>query len=281
MTRTAVVCFVAAAAAFFASAQEAERDRWYFTAGAGLNSTAALDQNGYSYDNVAYPDLDYSHLPGGKPDGFRWHYVVETESGQAFQAAVGRMFKSGGRLELRYDRRNAPLEHGEKNSAYLYGDPIKGRETEIVGTPTWGIGDLLTDTLSLNVYYGVPIADGKIAPYLGVGVGLSRAEATDVYFESQYTGTAEPGGPAPETFNNLQNVDVSGVASTQILSAGVDFRLTNETLVGLKYVYAAVDDIEQEDLYQTHPKPGFTSVTKFSGMNHWSIGVEVKYLLGE
>ncbi len=280
MTRIAAVCFVAATAAFFASAEEAE-DRWYFSAGAGLNLTATLDQSGYSYDDVAYPDLDYSHLPGGQPDGFRWHYVVETESGQAFQAAVGRMFKSGGRLELRYDRRNAALEHGEKKSTYLYGDPIKGRETEIVGTPKWGIGDLLTDTLSLNAYYGVPVADEKITPYLGLGVGLSRATATDVYFESQYAGTAEPGGPAPETFNNLQDVDVSGVASTQIFSAGFDFQLTNETLVGLKYAYVAVDDIEQEDLYQIHPKPGFTSVTRFSGMSHWSIGIEVKYLLGE
>ena len=281
MTRFLTAFLMVGAAAFAASAEEAEQDRWYFSVGAGLNSVSTLDQNGYNYDNVVYPDLDYSHLPGGKPDGFRWHYIVETESGEAFQAAVGRMFKSGGRLELRYDRRNAALELGEKKSTFLFGDPIKGKETDIVGQYSWDIGDLLTDTLALNVYYGVPVADGKITPYLGVGVGVSHAKATAVYFESQFTGAAEPGGPAPETLNNLQNVDVADTVSTQMISAGVDFRLADEMLVGLKYAYAAVDDIEKEDLYQSHPKPGFTSFTKFSGMNHWSIGVEIKYLLGE
>ena len=280
MTRYLSAILTAGFAALSAAAQDAQ-DRWYFTAGGGLNALATLDQDGYNYDDTDYPTLDFSVLPGGEPAGFRWHYVIETENGPAFQAAVGRAFESGGRLELRYDRLNSDLEQATKRSWYVTGDRISGREGSTISSDSWSdIGELNTDILSLNVYYDIPVLNDKIVPYLGYGIGVSFVEITDVYFESEYVGTPLPGEPAAEHFNNLQDVDISGSSIAQFLSAGVDLRATNDALIGIKWRYAKVGNVEQEDLYQGHPQTGMTSITRFSGMSHWSLAVEVKYLLG-
>ncbi len=272
---------VAGAAVLAASADEMKKDRWYFSVGAGADNLPVMEQNGRNRDIALYPHRDFSNLPDGKPKGYRWLYDLETDPGYLVQAVVGRMFKSGGRLELRYSRRSASLEQNFNSISYLYGETIQYKDIDIQSNSQSSVGGLETDTLALNVYYGVPVAGGKITPYLGGGIGLSFVKIRDLYYESNFTGTQPPDAPPLETFNGLQDADLNGTAPTQILSAGVDYRLTNETLIGLKWTYAVVDDIEKEAYYQKHPIIGLTNITRFSGMNHWSIGIEVKYLLGE
>ncbi len=64
---------------------------------------------GHNRETTCYPNDDCSHLPGGIPDGYRWRYDLEADTGVAFEAAIGFMF-DGVRLELSASQRNNDLE---------------------------------------------------------------------------------------------------------------------------------------------------------------------------
>ena len=105
-------CIVAAwelGASGKSAAGEPRRSGWYMGAGAGANWSSSMEQMGHNRETTCYPNDDCSHLPGGIPDGYRWRYDLEADTGVAFEAAIGFMF-DGVRLELSASQRNNDLE---------------------------------------------------------------------------------------------------------------------------------------------------------------------------
>lgn len=63
-------------------------------------------------------------------------------------------------------------------------------------------------------------------------------------------------------------------------AAAVDFGLSERTLLGLKLSPTGMGEFVASSGCEIHPIPGLTSETRFNGMNHWSLGLTVKFPLG-
>ncbi len=272
------VCIVLGASGGNA-AGEPQRSGWYVGAGVGANWSSGMEQAGRNRDTICYPNDDCSHRPGGMPDGYRWRYDLEADTGVAFEGAIGYMF-DGARLELSASQRKNDIEQKFSGISYLDGTSIRDAGNDIRSNSMTSIGDLTTRTLSLNLYYDFPTVANRVIPYLGAGLGLSFVKVSNLRFQSDYKGTQRPSDPPLQSFNSRQDVDLSGTALAKHLYAGADYSLSNKTLLGLKLAYTHVGDIEDTSSYVEHPVDGLTNLTKISGMNHWSLMITLKYLFG-
>ena len=257
-----------------------QRFGWYVGVGVGANGSSTLAQEGHNRDTICYPDEDCSHLPGGRPEGYRWNYNLEPDIGAAFPASIGFMFDSV-RLELSATQRGNDLNQIFSGIAYLDGSPIIDAGNDIESNAMASIGGLTTRTLSLNGYYDFPTAANRITPYLGAGLGLSFVKVTELHFRTNYTGTPRPSDPPLQSLDSRQDVDLSDTALAKHLYAGADYSLNNKTLLGLKLAYTLVGDIEDTSSYSMHPVDGLTNVTQVSDISHRSLTVTLKYLLGD
>jgi opacity protein-like surface antigen len=104
-----------------------------------------------------------------------------------------------GRVELEYTRRSNPLD-----------------QVKFVQGSFKGGGNVTADSLLLNAF-GVFHSDSRWSPYLGVGVGAARIEASDL------TVTGQPLGSG------------SAFVFAYQLGAGVDFALTDYLNLDLGY----------------------------------------------
>jgi len=68
---------------------------------------------------------------------------------------------------------------------------------------------------------------------------------------------------------------------SRYLYAGVDHRLDNgRWALGAKAVYRRVDDLMDAGGYLDHPIPDQLNHTAISGMDHWSLMLEVRFFPG-
>ena len=273
------VCAVLAMAGESASGAP-QRSGWYVSAGGGPGWSSRMEQVGHNRDTICYPDSDCSNAPGGVPDGYRWHYDIESNTGAAFEVSVGRRFHRA-RLELSATQRKNDLDSEFSRINYLDGSPITSADNDIRSNSMASVGDLTMRTPSLNGYYDFPLAANRITPYLGAGLGLSFVEVSELQFHSDYTGTRRPSDPPLQSFNSRQDVDLSDTVLAKHLYAGADYRLSDKILLGLKLAYTLVGDIEDTSSYSMHPVEGLTNQTRFSGMDHWSLMLTFKYRLGD
>ena len=255
------------------------QSRWYVGGGAGVNWPFRMEQEGHNLDTTCYPDEDCDRLPGGGPPGYRWRYDVEGKNGTAYEFSVGRRF-SHLRVEFSVTRQKNDLESDFSGISYVDGSPILSIETDLQAEGSSSVGDLIARTLSLNLYYDFPMASNRFTPYVGAGLGASFVEVTDLFYESSYSGPGGPYDPPLEFYSSRTNENLSDTILAKHLYAGVDFGLSERTLLGVKLSHMRMGDIAATGGYDFHPIPGLTSETRFSAMNHWLLGLTVKLLLG-
>ena len=261
------------------SAAQSRPSQWYVGGGAGVNWPSRMEQEGHNLDTTCYPDEDCGLLPGGGPPGYRWRYDVEGKRGTAYEFSVGRMF-SHLRVELSVTRQKNDLESDFSGISYVDGSPILSIETDLQAEGSASVGDLIARTLSLNLYYDFPMASNRVTPYVGAGLGVSFVEVTDLFYESSYSGPGGPYDPPLEFYSGRTNEDLSDQILAKHLYAGIDFGLSERTLLGVKLSHTRMGDFAATGGYDLHPIPGLTSGTRFSGMDHWLLGLTVKLWLG-
>ena len=263
------------------AAQQAKPSGWYVGAGAGINKASGIEQAGHNRDNICYPEDDCSHV-GGAPEGYRWYYDLDADDGAAFEISIGRAMGAF-RLELALAQRKNDVEQKFTGITYLDGSRIMARPVSNYQSRTsTNVDDLTTRTLSLNAYYDFSLPGGRFTPYLGAGVGVSFVELSGVFFEARYS-CKNPAADCdmPEQYNGRQNEDLSDTVLSAHLHAGLDYRVSDKMLVGLKLTYSMVGDVEAKGDYDFHPVPGLTNTNEITGMNHFSVMFGVKYFFGE
>ena len=263
------------------AAQEAKPSGWYVGAGAGINKASGIEQAGHNRDNICYPEDDCSHV-GGAPDGYRWYYDLDADEGSAFEVSIGRAMGAF-RLELALAQRKNDVEQKFTDITYLDGSRSMARPvSNYSSTTTNRVDDLTTRTLSLNLYYDFSRPGSRFTPYLGAGVGVSFVELSGVFFEARYS-CKDPGSNCdmPEQYDGRQNEDLTDTVLSAHLHAGLDYRVSERMLVGVKLTYSMVGDMEAKGGYDFHPVPDLTNTTEITGMNHFSLMLGVKYYFGE
>ena len=282
ITVALAVCAVLGAAGV-SDAQEAKPTGWYVGASVGFNKVSTAEQAGHNRDNICYPEDDCSHLAGGGPEGYRWYYDLDADDGAAFEISVGRTFGDF-RLELGLAQRKNDLEQKFTGSTYLDGSrSMPAQNSNYQSRSLSDVDDLTTRTLSLNAYYDFSIANSRFTPYVGAGVGVSFVELSGVYFESWYS-CKDPTMDCdmPEQYNGRQNENLTDTVLSAHLHAGLDYRMSDKVLLGVKLTYSMVGDMEDvKGGYDFHRVPGISNFTTISGMNHFSVMFGVKYFFGE
>ena len=250
---------------------------WYVSVSGGTNWNPVMKQAGDNRDNICYPN----DLCDGTPGGYRWFYDLPSDLGTAFEIAIGRNF-GGVRLEVSASQRSNNIKQEFTDITFRDGSPILPNvDSNYTSTSKTSVDALATRTLSLNAYHDFSLAENRIMPYLGAGLGLSSIELTGLYFSSEYSCINAPctGRPAAE-YNSLQDVALSDSGLSRHLFVGADYRLGDRLLLGLKASYSWVDDLEDTSRYDVHPVSG-TNNTEISGIDPWSMMLGFKYLLGE
>ena len=279
-----VIVILSAAATSHAESEGARDAGWYIAVGAGASKAAMMKQAGDNRDTTCYPNDDCSHLPGGMPTGYRWSYLLHPDIGTAFELAVGRTFHPF-RLELSASRRAFDMEQEFRGSSYLDGAarvPVEDSGYAVSGTA--GVDDLTVHTLSFNAYYDFPLSGSPLTFYLGAGVGLSFAELSGLHYQGTYTCADDRRCDRPERYNGRQDIDLTDTVPSVHAHAGLDYRLNDRLVLGLKLTSNWMDDLRQRDAYAYHAIPGMTSFTAISGVsdaaiNYGSLLLTVKYLL--
>lgn len=269
---------------------ETERSAWYISGGIGVNWTGDMKQVGWNRDTYCYPDsVPCYENPGRSQDisgvsipGYRWSYDLDMGVGSAFEIAIGRAFNRL-RLEISAAQRKNDVDQQFAGITYLDGRDLYP-QNKVMSNSMARIDDLTTRTLSFNAYYDFLDTLPMITPYLGVGLGVAFVEISGVYFSSDYKDTSDPSNDLSR-YNSRKDSDESDTVLVGNLYAGADYSLTDETLLGLKFTYSMMDDVEDTGGYLYHPvheeNPAFTSHENFSGPRQWSVMVTVKYLFGD
>ena len=272
---------------------ETERSEWYISGGIGVNWTGDMKQVGWNRDTYCYPDS--CDNPGRSQDisgvsvpGYRWSYDLDVGVGSAFEIAVGRAFNRL-RLEISAAQRKNDVDQQFTNITYLDGRPLStytpSKNKGVMSNGTARIDDITTRTLSFNAYYDFLDTFPIMTPYLGVGLGVAFVKISGVYFSSDYKDPAKPSRDDLSHYNSRKDSDESDTVLVGNLYAGADYSLTDETLLGVKFTYSMMDDVEDTGGYLYHPvheeNPAFTSHERFSGPRQWSVMMTVKYLFGD
>ena len=250
-----------------------------------------MKQVGWNRDTYCYPDsVPCYENPGRSQEisgvsipGYRWSYDLDMGVGSAFEIAIGRAFNRL-RLEISAAQRKNDVDQQFAGITYLDGRDPYPQNKKVMSNSMARIDDLTTRTLSFNAYYDFLDTLPMITPYLGVGLGVAFVEISGVYFSSDYKDTSNPSNDL-SFYNSRKDSDESDTVLVGNLYAGADYSLTDETLLGLKFTYSMMDDVEDTGGYLYHPvhedNPAFTSHENFSGPRQWSVMVTVKYLFGD
>ena len=94
-----------------------------------------------------------------------------------------------------------------------------------------------------------------------------------------------PCGPLrPNTINVTMPADLSDTVLAGHLHAGVDYSLSDKTLLGLKLTYSMLGRMEARDGYAIHPfheqDPDFSNSNRFTGARSWALTFTAKRLFG-
>ncbi len=262
--------------------------QWYIGAGIGVNQVSDLDQAGWNRERTCYPtSACFDADPVAEVSGYRWHYDIETSVGPVFELTAGRIFDRS-RLELSFGQGHNDTNQIFRGITYYDRTPIKERrgDTVISNTRT-SVDDLTMRTLSLNGYYDFPAMSRRFFPYVGAGLGIAFIEVSGLQFSADYQGTSsttQAYDPPLSFYNVRQNVNLSDTVFTWHLHTGVDYRLNDRTLLGLKLTYSMMDDFEDSAAYSLHPfhdrAPSLTNHNIFKGADYTTLTMTVKLLFG-
>ena len=156
---------------------------WYVSVSGGTNWNPVMKQAGDNRDNICYPN----DLCDGTPGGYRWFYDLPSDLGTAFEIAIGRNF-GGVRLAVSASQRSNNIKQEFTDITFRDGSPILPNvDSNYTSTSKTSVDALATRTLSLNAYHDFSLAENRIMPYLGAGLGLSSIELTGLSYVSAST----------------------------------------------------------------------------------------------
>ena len=99
-----------------------------------------------------------------------------------------------------------------------------------------------------------------------------------------HIGHASAYDPPLSFYNSSQDADLSDTVLAGHLHAGVDYSLSDKTLLGLKLTYSMLGSMEARDGYAIHPfheqDPDFSNYNRFTGARSWALTFTVKRLFG-
>ncbi len=270
------------------AAQPVGQPGWYVSAGLIGNLVSGLDQSGWNSDSTCYPTSSCFFMDS-RPEisGYRWRYDPSVDRGIGFDVAVGRSLGRA-RLEVSFSQRKNNVDQGASTGGGFLDETLSlppGSGTA-QSTATAFIDDLVTRTASLQGYYDLPLGTSGLASYVGLGGGIAFVELTRVFYSSEFS---DPSGsvrydPPLSFYNSEQDTGMSDAAFVVHGIAGVDYNLHTRTAIGLKVTISIVGDIRHEGPYDHHPYhetvPSLIATNTFSGTNHFSMALNVKYRFG-
>ena len=257
---------------------------WYVAAGFGLSGGDDVQQDGWNADAFCYPDSAcFDQVPVPRLPGYAWQYDNSLDRDGAFELSLGRAFGDA-RLELTFAEQSNDIEQQFKSIAYLDGTPVLPRAGAPVGSTSNGsIEHQRVRTLSLDAFYDIPVTWGALSPWVGAGIGLAMVEIGSVRFAIDYhdaSGAAGIYDPPLTFYRSVQDEDLQDDAFVWHLHAGVDYALTEQTSLGLKFTWIAAQDIEDTGGYETHPMqqidPAFANTNTFNGARNWRIMLTIR-----
>lgn len=274
----AMLCLVLGIISPREAAGDPARSGWYLAAGFGATRTATTTQAGRNRDTTCYPGNDCSHLAGGAPTGYRWFYDLRTDTGTAFEVAVGRAFGDV-RVEASAARRVANVEQVFTGTIYLDGtERVRAADSDYRSTSQSSIEDLTTHTLALNVYRDFPLPERAITPYVGAGLGLSAVKLSGEFYRSRYSCREGRQCEDPGQYDSYVDTAESGTVLSGHVHAGVGYALHDRLMLDLKLSFSALDGFEDETGYVFHKIDGLTRKTEIGGVRQWSLTVGLRYL---
>ena len=260
------------------------RPGWYMGAGIGASWLFGMDQKGMNQETTCYPDdacFDLDPVP--EVPGYRWHYDIDSDSGIAFKLFAGRVIGRT-RLELSLAQRKNDINQAFRGITYGDGTLSEPRpNTSVVGNSETSADDLTVQTVSLNAYYDFPDLQRRFSPYLGGGLGVAFTKLSGLKFSADYedtSGASQTSDPPLSFYNSRQDVNLYDNVFIWHLHAGIDYSLSDKTLLGLKLSYSMMDDIKDQAGYSLHPfhaqNLGLTSQTTFGGGEYWTLVLTLK-----
>ena len=270
-------------------AQGLPRSGWYVGGGIGPNWASDIDQEGWNRDPLCYPtDACFDADPIPEISGYRWRYDIAASVGAAFELSAGRIFERT-RLELSFAQRKNGLDQMFRSITDYEGTPMEERRGGTVASTTrTSIDNLTVRSLALNAYYDFPVNDrAHFSPYVGAGLGPVFVKVSGLHFSNEYadtSGNASTYDPPLPFYNSRQDADLSDTVLAGHLHAGVDYSLTDKTLLGLKLTYSLMGGMEVRDGYSLHPLHArdldFPNHNTFRGARSWTLAFTVKRLFG-
>ncbi len=168
---------------------------------------------------------------------------------------------------------------------HLDGSPVGQSSNTVTSQAMTALGGYRARSISLNAYLDFPGVFEKITPYLGAGASLAYLRVSNVFFADVYSDTASPPGvydPPLTFYGSHQDDDLSDTVAAGHLYAGLDYPLTERTLVGLKIAWSRLGAMEAEGRYISHPMrltdPDFSNHNRYESTSHWSVMVTWKLL---
>ena len=263
-----------------AMAEDLQRSGWYVSVGAGPSWMSDIKEAGWNTDNICYPNDDCSQKDS--IEGYQWFYDHDADHGSAVELAVGQMLGAV-RLELSASRRENDLNPEFTGISYLDGTSILPATTSgYTSQSVEAIDRLRIHAMQLNAYYDFPLAYSRITPYLGAGIGVSRVKLYGLFYRSEYScdSGCDAGLSPPSAYNSWKDVDLRDTVLSGHLHAGADYHIADDLQLGLKLTYSEVGNLRDTKRYIEHPVPDQVFRTKISGMDHWSLLLNLKHRLG-
>ena len=259
MSRYFSVYAAVAVTIMFCMAVPVQASGFYISSELGMNFGEKVDMTGKSNDRASvcdgYINPSYAEVEGtpgyesynctGPNRGATgdWNNSFSSDEGVLFGAAVGyRMRDSRFRLELEYFYRDT----GYDDTSDVYsasGESGDKLEQELVRTID-RLGSLTSHNLFANVYMDFE-TEGKLTPYIGVGVGFgfTEAEYGSLWARNSDASRITTGEGLPNATEIRENLaSTSSHADTELddtlfgyqLLFGVDYELTDSLLLGVK-----------------------------------------------
>ena len=254
----------------------AQSSDWYIGATNGRDWMDVLKQAGFNTDTVCYPTF----LCPENPEGYRWFYDLETDKGEDVEISIGKSIKEY-RVELALVLASHEIRQIYDSLTFLDHSPVKLDEnSQYFGEVDSWIGSILVNGLMLNTYRDFRMSNSiPLTTYIGVGLGVSRVQIEDLFFWASY-GCNNINEPCVDQqisrFNVYQHTDLEDVVWALNVSAGIDYEINSQLLMGLKLVHRKTDDLVQSASYLRHPIPDATNTTRISKLNSWSLSLSIK-----
>lgn len=267
----------------FAGAR-AESSDWYMGVSLGGNWASGADQRGWNGEGTCYPTFAcFDQNPVPMVDGYRWSYANDLDAGYAAEITLGRSFNRW-RLETALAQRENDIgQERFLGLTHLDGSPVGQSANTVTNQAMTVLGGYRARSISLNAYLDFPGVFAKVTPYLGAGASLAYLRVSNVFYADVYSDTASPPGtydPPLSFYGSRQDDDLSETITAGHLYAGLDYPLTEHTLVGLKVAWSRFGAMEDEGRYISHPfhlvDPDFSNHNRFDTTSHWSVMVTWK-----